>query len=73
MMSLNVFVSVAHLEKCDFKKGVLNSHALMAHTFNPGPQEHRQVDLTEFEVSLVYRVSSKTGLCQQTLVISIAL
>ena len=35
--------------------------ALVADAFNPSTQELRQVDLCEFEASLVYRESSKTA------------
>ena len=32
---------------------------LVAHTFNPSTWEQRQAELCEFEVSLIYRVSSR--------------
>ena len=35
--------------------------AVVAHAFNPSNWRQRQADLCEFETSLVYRVSSKTG------------
>lgn len=35
--------------------------AVVAYTFDPSIKKHRQVDLGEITVSLVYRVSSKTG------------
>ena len=34
---------------------------LVAHTFNPSTGRQWQVDLSEFEASLVYRVSSRTA------------
>ena len=35
--------------------------AVVAHTFNPSTWRQRQADLCEFEASLVYRASSRTG------------
>ena len=34
---------------------------VVAHTFNPSTWEQRQADIREFEVSLVCKVSSRTG------------
>ena len=33
---------------------------MVAHTFNPSTWQAEQVDLSEFEVSLVYKASSRT-------------
>ena len=38
----------------------LHLQGVVACTFNPSTQEAGQVDLCEFEASLVYRVSSRT-------------
>ena len=35
--------------------------AVVAHTFNSSTQGQKQADLCEFEASLAYRVSSRTG------------
>ena len=37
------------------------TQAVVAHAFNPSTQRERQVDLCEFEASLVYRVRARTG------------
>lgn len=38
---------------------------MMAHAFNPQLRRLRQADLNEFDVSLVYRVSSTTKTLSQ--------
>ena len=43
-----------------------HSLAVAVHTFNPSTQEaEKQVDLCEFEASLVYRESSRTARATQ--------
>ena len=37
------------------------SQMVVAHTFNPTFWRQRQVELCEFQASLVYRVSAKTA------------
>lgn len=41
-------------------KGTLGCWAVVAHTFVPVLRRQRPADLCEFEVSLIYRVSSST-------------
>ena len=60
---LELLCSIKHLnwKKIEFYKRKRSfSQAGMAHTFNPSTWRQRQADLCEFEVSLVYRVSSRT-------------